>query len=133
MAAGLRRGDRCELLATAIAWLTDEPQPGLVLVELADAHDRPHQLVGKSAYFGGDLLPNSIYPGPTSIPCTIDGIDNDTATVSTRWLSACPDATHFVFEVRLNARIPDPDVTTQGSRWPLLELTARSTFVGTGY
>jgi hypothetical protein len=112
MAAGLGRGDRCELHATAVAWLTDEPQPGLVLVELADAHDRPHQLVGKSAYFGGELLRNSTYPCPTSIQCTIEDVDDDIATVSTRWLTGSPDDTHFVFDVRLGTLTPDPDVTT---------------------
>lgn len=103
------RGDRCELHATAAAWLTDEPQPGLVLV---DAYDRPHQLVGKSAYFGGDLLPNSTYPCPTSIQCTIDDVDDDIATVGTQWLADGPDDTRFVFDVRLDGLIPDPDVTT---------------------
>jgi hypothetical protein len=95
-----------------VAWLTDEPQPGLVLVELADAHDRPHQLVGESAYFGGDLLPTSIYPCPTSIQCTIDDVNDDIATVSTRWLAGGPDNTPFVCDVRLDALIPHPDITT---------------------
>lgn len=100
MASSSGKGDGCDLPATAARWLTDEPQPGLVLVELADAYGRPHQLVGKSTYFGGNLLPSTPYPCPTTIPCTIDDVDADIATVSTRWLTGGPDDTPFVFAVR---------------------------------
>lgn len=100
------KGDGCELCATAVCWITDEPQPGLVLVEFADAYGRPHQLVGKSAYFGGDLLPTSAYPCPTSIQCTIEDVDDDIATVSTWWLSGGPHNTRFVFDVRLDTLGP---------------------------
>lgn len=101
------KGDGCELPATAVSWLTDEPQPGLVLVELADAYGRPHQLVAKSAYFGGDLLPTSTYPCPTSIECTIEHVTDDIATVSTVWwLTSWYDDTRFVFDVRLDTLSP---------------------------
>ncbi|WP_369372584.1 hypothetical protein [Streptomyces sp. cg36] len=83
MESSLVEGDGCELPATAVCWLTDDPQPGLVLVEFADAYDRPHQLVGKTAYFGGNLTSTSTYPCPTSIQCTIEDITDDVATVST--------------------------------------------------
>ncbi|MFI9510849.1 hypothetical protein [Nocardia sp. NPDC052566] len=96
-------GDGCELPATAVFWLTDEPQPGIVLVELVDAYGRPHQLVGKSAYFGGDLWPTSTYPCPASIECTIDSVDDGIATVSTRWVTSMADDRPFVFDVRLDA------------------------------
>ncbi|GHA08822.1 hypothetical protein GCM10010372_05240 [Streptomyces tauricus] len=62
MDTGLGTGDGCELPATAIYWLTDDPQPGLVLVEFADAYGRPHQLVGKTASVDGDLQSTSDYP-----------------------------------------------------------------------
>ncbi|MFF5035405.1 hypothetical protein [Nocardia salmonicida] len=107
MVARLRQGDGCELPAVAVYWLTDDPQPGIVLVELLDAHGRPHQLVGKSVYFGGELLPTSPYPCPTSIRCTIEDIDDDLATVSTAdWFTGGPDHVPFVFEVLLD--ILDP-------------------------
>ncbi|WP_156094894.1 hypothetical protein [Nocardia lijiangensis] len=96
------KGDGCELPATAVVWLTDDPQPGIVLVEFADVHGRPHQLVGKSAYFGGDLRPTSTYPRLTSIECTIDDVIDDIATVSTRWLDGGPDDVPFLFDVRLD-------------------------------
>lgn len=109
MEPSLAKGDGCELPATAVWWLSDEPQPGMVLVEFVDVHDRPHQLVGKSALFGGDLLPTSSYPCPTSIQCTIEDIDDDIATVSTQSLVGGPDDRRFVFEVRLDTLGPITD------------------------
>ena len=106
MASSLGKGDDCLLPATAACWLTDVPQPGLVLVELADAYTRPHHLVGKSAYFGGDLLPTSPYPCPTTIQCTIEDVDDDIAIVSTWWLTGGPDDTRFVFDVQLDTLWP---------------------------
>ena len=103
------RDDDCELPATAVCWLCDDPQPGLVLVEFADVYGRPHQLVGKSAYFGGDLLPTSTYPCPTSIDCTIEDVTDGIATVSTCWMTGGPDDTRFVFEVRLDVLAPTTD------------------------
>jgi hypothetical protein len=58
------------------------------------------------------LLRNSTYPCPTSIQCTIDDIGDYIVTVSTRWLTGGPDDTPVVFDVRLDALIPDPDLTT---------------------
>ncbi|PKV98357.1 hypothetical protein ATK86_0370 [Nocardia fluminea] len=103
----LSKGDSCELLAVAVSWLTDDPQPGIVLVELLDAYGRPHQLVGKSVYFGGELLPTSPYPCPTSIRCTIEDINDDLATVSTTdLLTDGPAHLPFVFEVLLDLLVP---------------------------
>ncbi|MBF6548683.1 hypothetical protein [Nocardia brasiliensis] len=102
----LGKGDGCELPASAIHWLSDDPQPGIVLVEFADAHGRPHQLVGKSALFGGELSPTSTYPRPTTIQCTIEEINDDIATVSTWWLSGGPDDVPFLFDVRSDILTP---------------------------
>ncbi|WP_225730559.1 MULTISPECIES: pyridoxamine 5'-phosphate oxidase family protein [unclassified Nocardia] len=98
----LGKGDRCELPATAFAWLTDDPQPGIVLVEFADAYGRPHQLVGKSVYFGGDLGRTSAYPRPTSIGCVIEDVKDGIATVSTELLEGGPDCVPFIFDVRVD-------------------------------
>lgn len=106
MGLSLTTGDGCELPATAVCWLTDEPQPGLVLVEFVDAYDRPHQLVGKTAYFEGNLLSSSVYPCPTSIQCTIEDVAEGIATVSTWWMSGGPNDTRFVFEVWLDTLRP---------------------------
>ncbi|MFF3485542.1 hypothetical protein ACFYXC_20065 [Streptomyces sp. NPDC002701] len=102
MGKSLGEGDGCELPATAVYWLTDDPQPGLVLVEFVDAYERPHQLVGKTAYFSGDLHSASAYPCPTSTQCTIEEINDDIATVSTWWLEGGPNNTRFVFDVWLD-------------------------------
>ncbi|MGQ4483270.1 hypothetical protein [Streptomyces sp. SAS_276] len=106
MTAKLSKGDDCELPAVAVIWLTDYPQPGLILVEFADAYDRPHQLVGKTAYFAGELQETSDYPCSTSTTCTIEEITDGVATVSTRWLEGGPDSTPFVFEVWLDVLRP---------------------------
>ncbi|MBQ0850346.1 hypothetical protein J8N05_19350 [Streptomyces sp. BH-SS-21] len=110
MGSSLGEGDGCELPATAVCWLTDDPQPGLVLVEFADAYDRPHQLVGKTAYFNGDLLSTSDYPCPTSIQCTIEDVTDDIATVSTWWLEGGPNNTRFIFDVWLDTLKPTADI-----------------------
>ncbi|MFC8197921.1 hypothetical protein ACFUTV_21285 [Streptomyces sp. NPDC057298] len=109
METSLGEGDGCELPATAAYWLTDDPQPGLILVEFADVYDRPHQLVGKTAYFGGDLYSTSAYPCPTSIQCTIEEINDGVATVSTWWLEGGPNSTRFVFDVWLDTLTPITD------------------------
>ncbi|MFD3843730.1 hypothetical protein ACFWWC_47220 [Streptomyces sp. NPDC058642] len=111
MGTNLGEGDGCELPATAVCWLTDDPFPGIILVEFADVYDRPHQLVGKTAYFGGELQPNSPYPCPTSIQCTIEEIADDVATVSTWWLEGGPNSTRFVFDVWLDTLTPITDDT----------------------
>ncbi|MFI9815913.1 hypothetical protein [Saccharothrix variisporea] len=100
----LAEGDDCALSATAVCWLADEPQPGLVLVELTDVRGRPYQLVAKSAYFddGTELTPTATYPRPTLVPCTIDHVHHDTATVTTRWIGD-RHGEPFVFDVPLAA------------------------------
>ncbi|WP_307038411.1 hypothetical protein [Streptomyces canus] len=80
---------------------TTGPDPGGVR--------RPHQLVGKTAYFDGNLQPTSPYPCPTSIQCTIEEIADDVATVSTWWLEGGPNDTRFVFDVPLETLTPITD------------------------
>ena len=101
------KGDDCHLPATAVCWLTDEPQPGLILVELTDARGRPYQLVGKVSYFddGSDLTPDATYPRPVVVACTIDDVHHDIATVSTGWLSD-RHGEPFVFDVPLTVLKP---------------------------
>ncbi|GAB3205594.1 hypothetical protein GCM10027262_11390 [Nocardia tengchongensis] len=106
MESKLGTGDECELPATASVWLTDDPQPGLVLVELTDANGRPHQLVDKSAIFGSDLLPTSTYPRPTAIRCTIEDIKGEIATVSVHWVFSRVTDMPFTFDVRLDTLGP---------------------------
>ncbi|MGW4352557.1 hypothetical protein ACWELJ_10750 [Nocardia sp. NPDC004582] len=98
-------GDRCYLPATAAYWLCDEPQPGLVLVEVVDANGRPHWLVDKCAIFGADLLPTSTYPRATSIQCSIEEINGDIATVSP-WWTISRAGMPFLFDVRVEILVP---------------------------
>ncbi|MEC3953099.1 hypothetical protein VMT65_08665 [Nocardia sp. CDC153] len=102
----LGKGDECELPATASVWLTDDPQPGLVLVEFTDVYGRPHQLVDKSAIFGGDLLPTSSYPRRTAIGCTIEDINGEIATVRVHWVFSRVTDMPFTFDVHLDALAP---------------------------
>ncbi|QIS12221.1 hypothetical protein [Nocardia arthritidis] len=106
MESKLGKGDVCELPATASVWLTDDPQPGLVLVEFTDAIGRPHQLVDKSAIFGSDLHPTSAYPRPTAVRCTIEDINGEIATVSVHWVPSRVTDMPFTFEVRLDTLGP---------------------------
>jgi hypothetical protein len=62
------------LRATALRWISDEPQPGWVEVELVDAdgrrwlvHDKPPIVAEPPNGF----LPTSSYPMPTLIPCHV--------------------------------------------------------------
>jgi hypothetical protein len=98
----LATGEDCDLPATAVYRLADEPQPGLILVELTDVRGRPHQLVGKVVYFDddADLTPNATYPRPAFVRCTIAHVLHDIATVSTRWVSD-HHGKPFVFDVSL--------------------------------
>lgn len=100
-------GDACEFPAVAVCWLADEPQPGMVLVELSDVHGRPHQLVGKTAYFedGVTLQSSAAYPMPVDVRCAIDKIDGGVATVSTWWVSD-RYGNPFVFELPLDTLTP---------------------------
>lgn len=68
---------------------------------------RPHQLVGKVAYFddGTDLTPDATYPRPAFVGCTVDHIDDDIATVGTGWLSD-RHGKPFVFDVPLTVLKP---------------------------
>ncbi|MFB8005000.1 hypothetical protein [Nocardia sp. NPDC056000] len=99
MTTSWAKGDKCELPAIVDHWLCDEPQPGLVLVEFVDAQGRPHWLVGKSVDFAADLLPTSTYPRPASIPCSIEEINGDIATVSPWWITS-RRGLPFLFDVR---------------------------------
>jgi hypothetical protein len=106
MGSTLNEGDDCLLPATAAFWVCDDPQPGIVHVEFVDANGRPHMLIGKAAYFGGDLYPDTKYPCPTDVPCTVEGIDGDIATVSTMLLDSYVFNSRFVYEVPLNVLTP---------------------------
>jgi hypothetical protein len=60
--------------ATALRWISDEPQPGLIEVEFFDAHDRRWLVHDKWPIFvelSGDFLPTSSYPMPALIPCDV--------------------------------------------------------------
>jgi hypothetical protein len=60
--------------ATALRWISDEPQPGLIEVEFFDAaghrwlvHDQPPVFAEPP----GGFWPSSAYPLPTLIACNI--------------------------------------------------------------
>lgn len=62
--------------ATALRWISDEPQPGWIEVEFIDAdgrrwpvHDKPPMFVEPP---GGGFLATSSYPAPTLILCDIE-------------------------------------------------------------
>jgi hypothetical protein len=95
---------RCE----AVRWVDDEPQPGLVEVRFADAHQQQWAFVDKWPVFtGDDLTPDSDYPLEVGILCDILTTDNtaDTVTISvTPWGLESLDG-RVEFEVRADQLI----------------------------
>jgi hypothetical protein len=76
-------GDECDVSAVAVRWYDDEPQPGLVEVELADRHGTVHRLVHKTYFFENDdlLLPGAEYPIDVAVRGTVVTVDGDVLTV----------------------------------------------------
>jgi hypothetical protein len=60
------------LNCTAVRWVSAEPQPGLIEVELVDAAGRIWTFVDKTTIFGGgsDLFPDRIYLAAVTVRCT---------------------------------------------------------------
>ncbi len=61
--------------ATAMRWISDEPQPGRIEVEFVDPDGRRWFVRDKAPIFAeppGGFLPTSPYPMPTLIPCEIE-------------------------------------------------------------
>jgi hypothetical protein len=59
--------------ARAVAWVSDEPIPGLVKVELIDAEGSIWEFVDKTSMFDEDdiLRPDSHYPMAIDLACTV--------------------------------------------------------------
>jgi hypothetical protein len=71
--------------ATAVRWSADEPFPGLVEVELADADGQLWRFVDKPPIFDreGKLTPAASYPVEVDLACTIIDRTVDRVVVST--------------------------------------------------
>jgi hypothetical protein len=62
------------LNVTIIAYLGDDPQPGIVECRLVDVFGRGHRFIDKTAVVTDDLLDeHSTYPRPGVIACRILG------------------------------------------------------------
>jgi len=62
------------ILASALRWISDEPQPGWIEVEFIDADGRRLLVHDEPPIFEeppGGFLPSSPYPVPTLIPCDV--------------------------------------------------------------
>jgi hypothetical protein len=73
-----------------VRWVSDEPQPGPVEVEVVDADEVVWRFVDKSAIFSAETLTAStLFPRPGAIRCE-RGDDDGTGAV---WITtASPDA-----------------------------------------
>ena len=61
--------------ASALRWISDEPQPGWIEVEFVDADGRRWQVHDKWPMFAeppGGFWPTSYYPARTMIPCDVE-------------------------------------------------------------
>lgn len=68
-----------------IRWVSDEPNPGIVEVEIVDAFGRVWTFVDKAPMFDEDALLTSLatYPIPISLRCLIVDSSDGFLTVST--------------------------------------------------
>jgi hypothetical protein len=71
--------------ASAVRWVDDEPFPGVVEVELADADRRTWTFIDKAAVFDRDntLGPASHYPIEVKLACTVVERHDDRGVIST--------------------------------------------------
>lgn len=106
--------------AYATMWVSDEPQPGLVQITMADAHGRQWTFVDKSPVFGFSLSRETAYPVEVGLACTIlsrhiGGNGRGVAVISTEapWgLASVDGVTRFtIYADQLIASRPD---TTPG-------------------
>jgi hypothetical protein len=66
--------------AQVMRWLSDEPQPGIIEVQLVDVEGRPWLLRDKTAIFehvGGLLTRETAYPVDVAIPCDVVELRRD--------------------------------------------------------
>ena len=73
------------VIAWAVRWVDDEPFPGVVEVELADADGRRWTFIDKSAVFDRNnvLGPSSHYPVEVRLACTVRERHDDRVVIST--------------------------------------------------
>jgi hypothetical protein len=95
-----------DLVGLAVRWVSDEPQPGLVLVEFTDAGGQVHQFTDKTAMFddGSTLLPSVEYPIPCVFRCEVLEIHDERVVVRLFWVESHDG--EWQFEVRLDSLRP---------------------------
>lgn len=71
--------------ASAVRWADDEPFPGMVEVEFADADGRTWTFIDKAPVFDRDniLGPDSHYPIELKLACTVVERRDDRVVIST--------------------------------------------------
>jgi hypothetical protein len=71
--------------ASAVRWVDDEPFPGVVEVEFADADGRTWTFIDKAPVFDRDnvLGPESHYPIELKLACTVVERHDDRVVIST--------------------------------------------------
>lgn len=90
----LHPGQQADILASAIRWIDDEPQPGIVEVEFVDCDGARHRLIDKCAIFGADtaILPTAAYPMSASVACTVlEVLPEGKASVRLAWAVTSAD------------------------------------------
>ena len=98
--------------ARATRWVSDEPFPGLVEVELTDGSGKAWTFVDKYPMFGpgDDLRPDGRYPINLTLACTVIDRTSNTVTISTAqpWgLESVNGTYHFV--MRPDQIVIEPD------------------------
>lgn len=84
--------------ARAVRWVSDEPFPGLIEVELVDAAGKRWTFVDKYPMFASEPAfgPSTNYPVPLEIACMVLARRQDEAVVSTAepWGIETTDGSH---------------------------------------
>lgn len=59
----------------AVAWIADEPIPGLVECQIDATDGDSHRLIDKAPLFSSDLAQDSAYPVELELPCEVEAHD----------------------------------------------------------
>lgn len=100
----MRRGDLVYVTARVARWVSDEPFPGVIEVEVEDFFGKTWSFVDKTAMFTRDVavVSGGPYPIPIELGCVVLESMSDRVKVSTTspWgLESVDGTSEFVFGV----------------------------------
>ncbi len=78
-------GETVYVTAKAVRWVSDDPVPGIVEVQVVDGHGKAWSFIDKAPMFeeGNKLTRTTAYPTEIELACTVVGSNSDGIVVST--------------------------------------------------